>query len=354
MIFQMASIAYCNPFIPPEWIAAHGLKPHWLQPEKVTATFCRNGPEGASHRRWLSPFPAQRGVCPAAAALADAILQNPSDAAVALTTTCDQLRYAAALLEHQGAIPVFLMHVPRSWQTPSARSFYCDELRRLGRFLVQHGGTEPTANRLRETMLRYDRARADLHGRRETMSPLDFFRAVIAVRGDISRLAAADTAAPESSKAQAAVPAAAKRNLALLGGPLPADVGQLFRIIKRAGGRIVLDATESGERTLPPPFDADRLGANPLEELARAYFDEIPDVFRRPNDRLYIWLRQQIAERKITGLLVRRYVWCDLWHAELPRLAQELALPVLDWDVADDDPGANARFTGRLEAFLEM
>jgi SAM-dependent methyltransferase len=28
--------------------------------EKVTATFCLKGPEGASHKRWLSPFPQER------------------------------------------------------------------------------------------------------------------------------------------------------------------------------------------------------------------------------------------------------------------------------------------------------
>ena len=38
-------------------------------------------------------------------------------AAIVLTTTCDQVRYAAAVLEQWGKLPVFLMHVPRTWQT---------------------------------------------------------------------------------------------------------------------------------------------------------------------------------------------------------------------------------------------
>jgi benzoyl-CoA reductase/2-hydroxyglutaryl-CoA dehydratase subunit BcrC/BadD/HgdB len=333
----MASIAYCNPFVPPEWIAAHGLKPHWLQPRSVGSTLS-----------------AQRGICPAAAAVVDTLLQVPPGAAVVLTTTCDQIRYAAALLEHQGKLPVFLMHVPRTWQAPSARAFYREELHRLSRFLVQHGGTEPTADHLRDTMSRYDRARADLRSRQPILSAVEFAHAATEVREDLQE----DEPAYNSRRLTAAEsvgnsPKRNPRNLALLGGPMPADGGELFRIIENAGGRIVLDATESGERTLPPPFNAGRLRADPLEELVRAYFDEIPDVFHRPNDRLYTWLRQQIVERKITGLLVRRYVWCDLWHAELPRLTQELALPVLDWDVADDDPGDNARTIGRLEAFLE-
>ena len=56
-----------------------------------------------------------------------------------------------------------------------------------------------------------------------------------------------------------------------------------FDLVERAGGRVVLDATEGGERTLPRPFDPARLAADPFEELADAYFDAIPDAFRRPN-----------------------------------------------------------------------
>ncbi len=133
----------------------------------------------------------------------------------------------------------------------------------------------------------------------------------------------------------------------------------LLDLIERAGGRVVLDATETGERTLPAPFRGEQLDADPFEELVAAYFDAIPDVFRRPNDRLYAWIGREVAGRRVRGLLVRRYVWCDLWHAELARLRQESAVPVLEWDVVGEDCAAavttpSTRDTGRLEAFLEM
>ena len=86
--------------------------------------------------------------------------------AVVLTTTCDQIRYAAALLQHLGRLPVFLLHVPRTWQTAAVRAFYREELGRLGRFLVGCGGTSPQGDALSQTMLRYDRARASLRLRR--------------------------------------------------------------------------------------------------------------------------------------------------------------------------------------------
>ena len=113
---------------------------------------------------------------------------------------------------------------------------------------------------------------------------------------------------------------------------------QLLAAVEEAGGRFVLDATESGERTLPAPVDAGRLQADPRDELVRIYFDCIPDVFQRPNDRLYAWLRADVAQRGVRGILMRRHVWCDHWHGELPRLREELAVPLLDWDGAGNDP----------------
>jgi benzoyl-CoA reductase/2-hydroxyglutaryl-CoA dehydratase subunit BcrC/BadD/HgdB len=142
--------------------------------------------------------------------------------------------------------------------------------------------------------------------------------------------------------------------LALVGGPMSQGDYELLTAVEAAGARFVLDATEAGERTLPAHLDMDRLNADPREELVRIYFDSIPAVFQRPNDRLFAWLREQVAQRGVRGILVRRYVWCDHWHAELSRLREELSVPVLDWDGAGNDPRAQAGALGRMEAFLEI
>ncbi len=71
--------------------------------------------------------------------------------------------------------------------------------------------------------------------------------------------------------------------LAVLGGPLMETDYTFFNLIEQAGGRVVLDATEGGERTLPRRFDPEKLSSDPLRELSEAYFDCIPDAFRRPN-----------------------------------------------------------------------
>ena len=142
--------------------------------------------------------------------------------------------------------------------------------------------------------------------------------------------------------------------LAILGGPLMESDDALFHLLEQAGGRVVLDATEGTLRTMPRPFDPARVASDPLEELADAYFNDLPDAFRRPNTALYEWLGRELAGHRVRGIIFRRYLWCDLWHAELHRVRQFTSLPVLEIDVGPDDAGMPNRVQGRIEAFLEM
>ena len=351
----MNAVAYCHPFVPPEWIAAHGLGPCWLP--------CRAGDEPAG--------PVRRGVCPVASArLDDFAGPLPADAVV-LTTTCDQIRYVAAVVQHLGTLPVFLLHVPRTWQTGSTRAFYREEIARLGRFLVARGGTSPDDDSLSRTILRYDQARAPLRLGHDAMPASAYARAIDAVRGDL----------PETAPGESAIVAGTLRvpsaqgggeggrhtecacyftgrerlvRLALVGGPMSQGDYQWLTAFEDTGARFVLDATEAGERTLPAPVDLDRLKADPLDELVRIYFDSIPEVFQRPNDRWFAWLSKQVAGRCVRGIVVRRFVWCDHWHGEMPRLREELGVPVLEWEGTGNDPRARSGAAGRMEAFLEM
>jgi benzoyl-CoA reductase/2-hydroxyglutaryl-CoA dehydratase subunit BcrC/BadD/HgdB len=88
--------------------------------------------------------------------------------------------------------------------------------------------------------------------------------------------------------------------------------------------------------------------------LARAYFEGILDASRRPNDELYKWLERELTGRAVRGIIFRRYVWCDLWHAELARLKDLIELPVLDIDAAGDSHLEQPRISNRLRAFMEI
>ena len=316
----MNAVGYSSPFVPVEWIAAHGLRPERIRlrptekltrgicpyagalmdaalAEKGTVAFCATHPEGRSGKRCLSPFP---------------------PLGLVLTTACDQMRYVAAMLERRGDRSVFLLNVPSTWQTPAARQLYLGELRRLGRFLVSLGGTAPSDAELAEVMLASNRVRDE--------------------NGENSR-------GPTARGAPGGIP------LAILGGPLLETDNGFFEMVERAGGRIVLDATEHGQRALPRPFDPARVAAGPLEELADAYFDGIPDAFRRPNTKLYEWLARELAVREVRGIILHRYVWCDLWHAEAERLREWAGVPLLVLESGNDATPQRTRTA--IEAFLE-
>jgi benzoyl-CoA reductase/2-hydroxyglutaryl-CoA dehydratase subunit BcrC/BadD/HgdB len=128
---------------------------------------------------------------------------------------------------------------------------------------------------------------------------------------------------------------------------------QILQTIADAGGRVVLDGTESGPRTLAAPFDRRRLRDDPLMELVDAYFGAIPDAFRRPDTLLYQWLERELAASAARGIIVWRYIWCDMWAAAGARLRETTGLPVLDLDVSGDE-AAIARTAGRIQAFMEV
>jgi len=343
------TVFYCNPFVPVEWMVAHGVTVRWLRIRSVSGT------SGVGPRQ---------GHCPLAAAVVEAVSSASTDAATVLTTTCDQMRHSGSFLRNGGQDRIFLMNVPSTWQTPAARQLYLDELLRLGRFLIRQGGRSPSKEELREVMGRFDRKRANLRQARPSMAASDWSLSLMAVRESPSQVESDSGMVidpvlhgdPADSTASIHAPKGAPQGvpLALIGGPLlDQDRGLLDRV-EFAGGRFVLDATEWGERTLPRPFDEMRAGEDPLTELVDAYFGTIPDVFRRPNDPFDAYLKREFVSRKVRGVVVVRYPWCDLWHAEVARWKAFLDIPLLDLDRTVDEELSVGRARGRVESFLEV
>jgi hypothetical protein len=238
--------------------------------------------------------------------------------------------------------PVFLMNVPATWETVAAQRLYVAEIKRLGRFLVGLGGTTPSRHDLAAVMRTSDTARLALRAARGYLPARQFSEAVARFSGgDGVGLNPNDPSSPRG------VP------LALVGGPLLAHHFGIFDRIEAAGGCVVLDATTSGERTLAAPFDRRALDDDPLLILADAYFGSIPDAFRRPNSHLYTWLRKEMTERGVRGIIFRRYIWCDLWHAESQRMKEWARVPLLDMEVGDEET-LNGHEVSRIQSFLEL
>lgn len=296
-----SDIIYSCPFVPAEWIEACG-----LTPVRITGSRSNHAPHTPP------------GVCPYAHAFSTEAAASDTAAAIVLTTVCDQMRRAADVIARDSDLPLFLMNVPHTWQTASSRKLYIEEIERLATFLERIGGTRPVSTDLAGIMLRYDSARADL-------------------RSSNAKSRAASSGIP----------------IALIGGPLPPSSHGIVDMIEQAGGYVALDGTETGERTLPAPFDRVQLRDDPLATLADAYFGSIPDPFRRPNDEFFDWLKRSLSERGIRAIVMRRYVWCDNWHAEAQRIKDSLGLPFLHLDVGDEGD-ESARTLTRLQSLMEM
>lgn len=297
----MMRIAYRSAFIPPEWLVAHGGEPLRVLPAASTAA---------------GVIPPAMGVCPYMRCYVNTVCAMPDLAAVILATTCDQMRRAQDYLRSRPPMQSFLFNMPATWQTPAAFNLYLAELQRLGLFLRELGGATPDAALLWDVMRQYDAARKQ--------------------------------AAPPSTAQQVAgaIP------VGLLGGPLAAGDRRLYEAITQAGGVVVLDGTETGQRLQPLALDRRAGGgADPLRTLALNYF-AMPDVFQRPNTGLYRWLQAALRQQPLKGLILVRQLWCDLWHAEVARLKEWVRLPLLDLDFDGTTP--YARISGRVQAFLEQ
>ncbi len=321
-------VVIASPWVPAEWIAAHGHQPKgvWL------------------HSARPAPFTTE-GVCPVAHLLAE-IGTYAGDGALILPTTCDQMRRAADAARLGRHSRLFLFNVPATWQTPAARMLYHDEMHRLGRFLNGLGGRTPSAPELARTTARFNLERTRITsfvqhhpGRVSAEAMAGFFEGELA---------------PESPEAPPT-----RANLvpiALLGGPVFPPEWPLFDAIETAGGSAVLNCLEPGERCLCPPVPIPEDGLT-LAGLADHYFDNMLDVFRRPNLQLYSWLAPRLKARKVGGIILWVRVGCDLWRAEAATLREKFGLPVLVLDSHRIESFSSAtpclRDVNRITAFVE-
>ncbi len=255
------------------------------------------------------------------------------------------MRRAFDILVRRCDVPAFLMNVPNTWQSLSVQKLYIDELKRLGRFLIGLGGESPSTETLAKIMLEYDTARTSILAAGGYLPARQYAETIAAFGRD------GPSEMPNNNTGEE--PLIESVPLAIVGGPLMRLDFDIFDITEQAGGRIVLNAAETGERGMCAPFDRRRLRDEPLMELANAYFGGIQDASRRPNSGLYKWLKQKLIERKVRGIIFHRYLWCDMWHAELTRLKDWTGLPVLDIDTTGNNETPTHRTTSRICAFLE-
>jgi len=305
-------VIYSSPFIPAEWIAAHGLVP-------CRRSFTGTAPDDVS---LAGPVSREAGVCPYMRGFINEAVREPRVRAVILTTTCDQMRRGADLLTLHSAVPFFLMNIPSCFGTGSAEALYRSELDRLGLFLVSQGGSRVASDRLGEILLEYE------INRRMALVNASGRPAVVPGTGS-----------------ERGVP------VGFIGGPLAEGHLDIFDVFAGQGAEVIFNGTESGDRVMPARFDLRRIKSEPLKVLAESYFGAIPDIFERPNTRVFSWMEKAVQAGKVRGMVFIRYVWCDKWHSEVHRFREALDIPLLDIEL--DGACVNERVRNRIGAFME-
>ena len=286
-------------------------------------------------------LPLSAGVC----AFSEAVLrfaETHHDSAVIFTTACDQMRRSFDAFTGSQPVRAFLFNLPATWQSPVALRIFRTEVERLGRFLQVHGGHAPTAKDLAQIIERRSQSRKCLLESAPRCSARQYAEAIARFHWDGSVRVPDHPPSPSSR----AIP------LAIVGGPLTASQWGLLDLIEAAGTRIVLNATESGERSLLPPFRLEGFSDDPIGAVAQGYFENCTDVFQRPNTRLYSWLGERLTARDVRGIVLWVHTGCDLWRAEAQTLRETFRLPVLLLE-ADEVPGGSPREANRLQAFVE-
>ncbi|HOW66543.1 MAG TPA: 2-hydroxyacyl-CoA dehydratase family protein [Candidatus Paceibacterota bacterium] len=314
-------IFYSSPWVPAEWIKAHGFEPHGIWSAAADPTITK--PEGVC--AFAQQFPA--------------FLKTFPHTALILTTACDQMRRAADIADRSQA-RVFLFNLPATWQTPSVQQLYLSEIERLGRFLVKLGGRAPPPEELETVMLEWDRRRQTLRDLLPRVRPRQAAELLMKFFDD--------------GTVPALLPPTPSRGvpLALIGGPILQSQLDLLDRLESVGGGVVLNATEPGERCLLPPLPPRLPGQRPIVVLANHYFAHSIDVFHRPNSRLYNWLATRLDERHVRGIILSAHVGCDLWRAEAASLREAFGLPVLLLD-EHEIRNVGPRDLTRLGAFVE-
>lgn len=326
-----------SPWIPHEWILAHGLEPHGIWSCEAST------PQA----------PPSAGLCAFASLTLEIAVQSPKDAIV-FSSHCDQLRRTFDLACRHRSLGTFLFNLPATWKSETAVRLFDSELERLGKFLLSLGGHEPSPQQLVELLSSYGAARRKLENAAGNVPARVFSEEVLQMfEPGFSQNTPADSAPRRAEPPKSAIP------IALVGGPMRRADWTVLDIIEQLGCQIVLNATEPGERNVwhasereLHDFRQDASLEQLRSSLARACVTHCTDVFQRPNSRLYDWLAPRLSQRHVRGIVLWHYDWCDLWRAETHTLREKSGLPVLPLE-SNCLSGGSPRMINRLQAFLE-
>jgi benzoyl-CoA reductase subunit C len=262
---------------------------------------------------------------------------------------CDLIKRQGERWDAEFGVKTFHLFVPATWEDVSSQEVYRDELRWLDGELRGLAMKRAKATHLDEIVHRYNEARrrllrlASLIPYREHFMLAHLF--FISPVGDFLKCL------DEVEENLPAKPPAPEIRLMVVGSPIGyGDDFLLNALEKFPEAGIVYDATCTGRRFFEVKVVE---SGDALANLAVAYFNRPPCVWRRPNSQFYEYAKVKMERHNVHGVIYKTLKFCDLWNYEFKRFKDWAKLPVVHIENTYS-PAQNAQTAKRISAFIEM
>ncbi len=321
------AIGYTCSYTPVELISAAGYRPYRLL----------HGSQELMREadRWL-----RVDACPMARSnLGHLLLHRGEFAAIVGSTGCDMARRLLDVVGEATDLPVYVMNVPRTDNPRIYREevvWLWEELRLLAGGTLQH-------HRIAEAVQAWERARGRCR-RLEAMrraNPSTLSTSLLHEAG--VHYHQGDARCDPLSDQEASH----KPRVYLVGSPVPYEGREVLRQLEESL-RIVGDFNCGVSRFLNL-----RIDELTLQGVARAYYEQPPCIWRRPNTGFYEHITGRLARLRCVGVVAWTLDYCDSYEFELRRMERVLGLPVLRLR-SDLSFGNRAQLDTRIQAFGEL
>lgn len=324
----MELIGYTCSYIPVELLSATGLIPYRLLHGDLR--FSRTGEEKV-----------RADACPLVKSNIGFIVENQKKFACIIGTTgCDMARRMLEVVRLTTNIPVYIFNNPRT----DNFDIYSNEIdaliceleqffhRRFDKSLIQKECER--LERSRKLLIQIDARR---RANPSTLSTTTFHRIVRNFhQGEFKDI-------PSSIPDEMSY----KPRIYLLGSPVSYESEPLIELFEQKL-RICGDYNCGLSRGIYIKVEE-----KTIDGLKKAYFNQAPCIFKRPNRGYYDWVEKDIKSTKSTGIIVLVLDYCDNFDFEVKRMERKFSLPILK--LKSDFSFQNiSQFKVRIEAFIEV
>ncbi len=320
-------IGYTCSYIPVELLAAIGLRPYRLLHGNIELS-------KAGERL------VRVDACPLVKSNLSHIVNNQHKfAAVVGSTGCDMARRMFDVVDRMTDIPVYLLNNPR---TDNPKIFN-DEIDWLVKQFEHQSHKKLSNDVLSLEIVKWENVRQQfriINKKREAnpslISTTDFHKAAMNYyKGNID------------NKITIKENRSDKPRVYLVGSAITYEVNELLQLLENEL-RIVGDFNCGLSRFLNIKIEE-----KTLVGIKRAYYNQPPCIFKRPNRKFYEWIYNRLNELSCSGIIAWTLDYCDSYEFELRRMEKKFGLPMLK--LRSDLSFQNlSQIKTRISAFREM